>query len=153
MSPSLADFTPLSPQAQLAVISVLAVTLLVLAILSHVRRKPPLDSELVKLALAIEGLQKSVDVLTDAERIHATHAVEISSLQDKVRELEGHREEDQKSNRTYTRETTREIFLKLDELKDSVNSNFRTVERAIGQLEGKVANLTTQINLTRPPFA
>ncbi|MEK7766793.1 MAG: hypothetical protein AAB368_11190, partial [bacterium] len=145
-------FTPLSPQAQLAGISILGMTLLVLTILSHVRRKPPLDSELVKLALAIEGLQKSVDVLTDAERTHATHAVEISALQHQVQELEGYREDDQKSSRTYIRETTHEIFGKIDDLKDSLNANLRMVERAVGQVEGKVERLAEQIDRTRPPL-
>ena len=120
----LADFTPLSAQAQLAVVSLLAVLLIVLNILAHLRRKPPLDAELVKMNGAIEGLQSS-----------------FNGLAEKVRSLEEHRERDLAAQRTYTRETTREIFLKIDELKDSSATNFKIVERAIGQLEGKIESL------------
>lgn len=147
-----AEFTPLSPQAQLAVVSLLAVGLLILAIRGHLRRSPPLDSELMKLSLAIEGLQVSFAKLNVAMESHATHASEIAALQDKVRTLEEHRENDQKGNRTYTRESSERIFRKLDELKDSVSANFQSIENRLGRVDGSIEQLTAQINRTRAPF-
>lgn len=134
----LADFTPLSPQAQLAIISLLVGATLILGIRATLIRKPTLDSELVKLNAAIESLQKSVDSLSDTAREHADHATEIEALKEKVRTLEGARENDLAAQRRYTRETTHEIFEKLDELKSSVSQNFQALERGIGQLEGKL---------------
>jgi chromosome segregation ATPase len=141
MSPIVADFTPLSASAQVAIVSLLAVLLIVLNILALLRRKPPLDTELVKLNSAIDGLQKSVDSLNATAKEHADHDAEITALKEKVRTLESARETDLQAQRKYTRETTHEIFEKLDELKDSVNANFQSVERAMGQLEGKVEAL------------
>lgn len=134
----LAEFTPLSPQAQLAAVSLLAVALLVLGIRSHFKRQPPLDSELVKLNEAIKGLQKAVDKLTESAEAHSSHATEIQGLKSEVDTLKQHREEDLRQQREYTRKSSHDIFAKLDELKDSVNGNFRAVERAIGQLEGRI---------------
>jgi chromosome segregation ATPase len=137
----LADFAPLSPGAQWAIISLLGVALTLVLIWSALRRQPPLDSELVSLRGSIEALQKSVSSLEETFEKVATHATEIETLQEKVRSLEQHREDDQRSNRTYTRESGERIFKKLDELKDSVAANFQSVERAIGQLEGQVQAL------------
>lgn len=142
MLPALfAQFAPLSAAAQWAVISILTGTLLILSISAFFRRKPPLDSELVKLNLAIDGLQKSVESLTSAQQTHASHASEIEALEKKVAVLEQHRENDQHAQRKYTRETTQEIFNKIDGLKDSFSSNLQRVERALGNLEGKVEGL------------
>lgn len=142
MLPSLvANFTPLSPAAQLAIVSLLVVAVALVTIWSHLRRKPPLDSELAKLHGAIESLQSSVKLLSDTAREHADHNSEIRALKEKVRGLEIARESDLAAQRKYTRETTHELFQKLDELKGSVSSNFQAVERALGQLEGKVEGL------------
>jgi chromosome segregation ATPase len=135
----IADFTPLSPSAQVAVVSVLGVIAVVVGIWVAVRRRPPLDTELEKLNSAIAGLQKAVDALTKTAGEHAHHATEIQALKSKVTTLEEHREKDLHAQRTYTRESTQRIFDRLDELKDSFNSNFQAVERAMGQLEGKVS--------------
>jgi cell division protein FtsL len=133
-----AQFTPLSPAAQLAIVSVLAVAVALVTLWAHLRRKPPLDSELLKLHTAIESLQKSVEGLDATAKKHADHNVEIAGLKEKVRLLEVAREADLAAQRKYTRETTHEIFEKLDELKTAVGNNFQRVERAIGQLEGKI---------------
>lgn len=133
-----AQFTPLTPAAQLTIVSILAVAVALVTLWAHLRRKPPLDTELVKLHAAIAGLEKSVIQLSETAREHSDHNAEIRALKDKVRILEVAREGDLAAQRKYTRETTHEIFEKLDELKSSVSSNFQKVERAIGQLEGKI---------------
>jgi predicted nucleic acid-binding Zn-ribbon protein len=141
MFPPLAEFAPLPPAAQWAIVSLLSVALTLVLIYNALRRKPPLDAELVKLQSAIESLQKSVDDLTETQKAHATHASEIAELQRKVTALEQHREEDARAQRTYTRESGQRIFVKIDELSASVAQNFQSVERAIGQLEGQVKSL------------
>lgn len=146
----LAEFTPLSPQAQLAVVSLLGLALLVLAIRSHVRRQPPLDSELVKLSMAIDGLQTTLAELKAAVAAHASHGTEIEALQEKVRMLEQHREEDQKSNRTYTRESGERIFKKIDDLADTMNANFQSIENRLGRVDGAIEMISQRI--TRAPF-
>ncbi|MBM3851594.1 MAG: hypothetical protein FJ399_00400 [Verrucomicrobia bacterium] len=151
-SATLADFTPLSAQAQIAIVSVLGLALLVLAIRNHVRRQPPLDSELVKITIAIEGLQSAVATLNESVREQAGHAAEILALQTKVRDLETKREEDLRAQRSYTRETTRELFEKLDDVKTSLSANFQSVENRLGRVDGALEQLTAQINRTRPPF-
>lgn len=137
----LANITPVSTEWQSGLFSVLAGLALILAILAHFRRKPPLDTELVKLHSAIESLKVSVRTLNETATRHAEHAPEIASLKEKVRTLEAAREADLAAQRKYTRETSHEIFAKLDELKNSVSQNFQRVERALGQLEGKVEGL------------
>jgi hypothetical protein len=139
-----AQFTPLSPGAQLAIVSLLVIVGALVALWSHLKRKPPLDSELIQLHTAIGALQKSVDGLNATAKEHADHNIEIAGLKEKVRILEQSREVDLAAQRKYTRETTHEIFEKLDELKSSVGQNFQAVERALGQLEGKVEGLASQ---------
>lgn len=115
----LAEFTPLSPSAQLAIVSLLATVLAVLNTLSFFKRKPPLDSELVRLNAAIGGLKEAVDKLGKAADDHASHATEIEQLKAQVQTLTKQREEDARSQRTYTRETSHEIFKKLDDIAKS----------------------------------
>lgn len=153
----LADFTPLSPQAQAAIFSVIAIVLAILAIRGYLRRSPPLDSELVKLNTAIASLQTSVEELSKTQKSHATHAIEIDALQEKVRRLESNREEDMRAQRTYTRETTREIFEKLervatgfaekvDKVSASFASNVQKLEGALGRLDGTCEQLSKRLD-------
>lgn len=139
---ALANFTPVSASAQVTILSLLSVMLIVLNIVAHFRRKPPLDSELTKLNITIEGLKGSVDNLTKAHQQHVSHAEAIETLQREVAELRGHREKDLADQRKYTRESTERIFKRIDEVDSSVATNFQAVERALGQLEGRVAMLT-----------
>jgi hypothetical protein len=76
----------------------------------------------------------------------AGHASEIEALQEKVRVLEEHRERDLQAQRTYTRETTREIFVALDNLKSSFSSNIQQIERAMGKLEGSFDGLDDRVS-------
>lgn len=136
-----AEFTPLPPAAQWAIVSILGVVATLAIIWGTLRRKPPVGEDLVQLRSSIDALNKSVESLTKAHEKHATHATEIETLHEKVRDLERLREDDQKGNRTYTRESTERIFKRIDELSNSVASNFQRVERALGQLEGKVDSI------------
>lgn len=141
---TLAEFVPLSPSAQWAIISILSVVLTVVLIWSNVRRRPPLDTELVKLQVAIEALNKSVGELTETQRAHASHGSEIEKLQEEVHLLRSYREEDLRSQREYTRMSGERVFKRIDELDLAVNRNFQSVERALGQLEGQIKSLTTR---------
>lgn len=149
----LAQFSPLTPEFQLGFISILAVAVLV----QSLRRKPPIGEDLIKLSGAIEALNKAVEDLTKANEKHLNHATEIEQLKEKVRlldarreadqrafqeklaALDGRREEDQARNRSYTAQSTERIFKRIDELAASVSANFQSVERTLGQLEGKVS--------------
>lgn len=167
-----AEFAPLSPGAQWAGVSILGVVLTILLIWSLIRRKPPLDTELVKLQgsidglnksvgeltenqkaqdlhatgmvklqASIDGLNKSVGELTETQRAHASHGSEISKLQEDVRELRKNREEDLRAQREYTRQSGERVFKRIDEMESSVNKNFQSVERALGQLEGQIKSM------------
>jgi chromosome segregation ATPase len=151
-----AQFSPLSPAAQTAIVSVLAIIVTLLVIRSYVRRDPPLDTELKTLSLAISGLQQTVSKLTSAQEKHATHETEIDELKTKVASLEALREKDKEAvdkkrdedlsaQRKYTRETTKEIFDKLDHLQDSFSKNFQLVERTLGNVEGQLKGLTDRV--------
>lgn len=139
--PALATFTPLSPDLQVGINSLIALLLSVLALVSFFRRKPPLDSELVELKAAISSLSTTVVDLVEQVKAVASHASEIDALKDKVARLDELREEDQRANRTYTRESGERLYKKVDELAASVAANFQAVERALGKLEGKVDEL------------
>lgn len=141
-----AQFTPIPADFQLGVISLIFATGALVGILAYFRRRPPVGENLVQLRGSLDALNTSVGVLTEAHNAlteahnaHISHAAEIEALQEKVRTLERLREEDQKANRTYTRESTERIFKRIDELGDSMNKNFHSVERSLGQLEGQVA--------------
>lgn len=138
----LASLAPISTEWQAGLISVLAGLALILSILAHFRRRPPLDSELTKIHSAVETLRKAVETLDETAKSHAAHGTEIGALQDKVRRLETQREIDLANQRKYTRETTHEIFEKLDALKSSVSSNFQEMERSLGKIEGKLESLS-----------
>jgi Na+/phosphate symporter len=139
MSPAvLAEFAPLSPSAQWAIVSILGVISTIAVIWGVIRRRPPVGEDLVQLRTSIDALKGSVEQLTEAHEKHVTHAAEIETLKREVGELREHRENDLRAQRTYTRESTERIFLRIEQLNDSVNKNFQAVERAIGKLEGKV---------------
>ncbi len=147
LSPALAaSFTPISEDFQLNVWNLMVLAAAIIALLASFRRKLPLESELVKLQGAIDGLQKSVEALTRAERSHAGHETEIASLRSKITLLESRREEDLRAQRNYTRETTHALFTKLDEnsskthqkldnFTSSVNTIFRDIAADIGALK------------------
>ncbi len=167
----LATFQPIPENAQWVIVSLLGIALTLLLIWSLVRRRPPLDSELVKLSLAIKGLQDSFAELNAAMKAHAAQAAEITALQKQVRSLEEHREKDLQAQRTYTRESTRELFAKLDaqgqltqekldaqgqltqhrldRINDSLNANFISVENRLGRVDGAIEQLTTRLNLIK----
>lgn len=140
---SAANIAPISPEWQLGLLSVLGILFLVLSILGHFKRKPPVDSQLVALNTTIEGLKDAVEKLTATQATHASHSSEIQKLQDEVKELRAHREADLRSQREYTRQSGERIFSRIDELDRSVNNNFQSVERAIGNLEGRLAATRT----------
>ena len=141
-----ADIAPLPPEFQLGLISLVGVLALVAIILGVFRRHPPLDTDLATLRLAIQGLQKSVDALTSAEKLYAQHITEIANLQEKVKSLEARRELDQAAQRTYTRETTREIFERLEAINKSFATNVQNFERAMGRIEGAQAQIAQRLD-------
>lgn len=142
----LAEFVPLSPASQWAIVSLLSVALILISIWAILRRKPPLGEDLVKLNATISSLEKAVEKLTKTQETYTTHATEIATLKIKVADLETKREEDNKAQRTYTRETTREIFVAIEKLKDSFNANIQAVERTLGKLEGAMEAFDGRIN-------
>lgn len=145
MLPLLAQFTPIPPGTQLTMVSLLAAVLMVLNILQIVRRKPPLDTELAKIHGAVQSLQASVQKLDGTVGAHASHSSKIESLEKQVRDLELKRETDLAAQRKYTRETTHEIFEKIDGLRMSLNGNLQSVERAMGRIEGEVKHLSAAV--------
>jgi predicted nucleic acid-binding Zn-ribbon protein len=133
-----AQFAPLSPAAQLAVVSLLGVIATLVIIWSAIRRKPPVGEDLVQLRGSIDALNRSVETLTKAHERHASHASEIETLKKEVLQLQRQREDDQKSTRAYVAQSNQRIFERIDELADSMSKNSQSVERAIGRIEGKL---------------
>jgi uncharacterized protein YydD (DUF2326 family) len=139
MSPSvLAEFAPLTPAAQMALVSLLGVIATLVIIWSAIRRKPPVGEDLVQLRGSIDALNRSVESLTKAHDRHASHAAEIETLKKEVLQLQRQREDDQRSTRAYVAQSNQRIFERIDELANSTAKNFQTVERAIGRIEGKL---------------
>lgn len=148
-----AELTPLSVQAQLTIFSLLSLAIMVLTI--HAlwpKRNPTLDTQLAQFGGTIKTLETSVAALSTAMTKHATHEAEISQLQQKVAALESRREADQAkrdtdlaAQRAYTRETTREIFEELRNVSAAFAENTKSLERALGQVEGKIEGLTDRI--------
>ena len=148
----LADFAPLSPTFQSDIYSVVLIFAAVgglilgaIGIWVSMRRQPPLDAELVRFSSAIDVLKKSVDELAETAKEHADHESEITGLKEKVKLLESRREEDLQAQRKYTRETTHEIFEKIDGLVETFNNNTRTMERALGGVEGGLKGLQDRV--------
>jgi predicted nucleic acid-binding Zn-ribbon protein len=136
-----AEFTPLPPAAQWAIVSILGVIATLVIIWAAIRRQPPVGEDLVKLRSSIEALNSSVEALTKAHEKHITHGAEIENLQEQVRRLQHQREDDQRNARAYTANSNEKIFKRIEDLSDSMSKNFQNVERALGQLEGRVEAL------------
>lgn len=136
-----AQISPLSPEFQLGLISLLGVAVLVQSLVAAFRRKPPVGEDLVQLRTSIDSLKKSVELLTLAHEKHVAHSAEITALQKEVDRLKTQREEDQRSARSYTAQSNQRIFERIDELAETVAANFQSVERAIGKVEGQLQTL------------
>jgi predicted nucleic acid-binding Zn-ribbon protein len=142
----LAETSPLSNEFQLNLISLLGILALILSILAYFRRKPSLDTELIQLRTTIESLTATVAKLVTNQEEHATHAQQIADLKHEVVQLKAHREEDQRSQRTYIRETTKEIFTAIDALKSTFSTNVQAMERALGKLEGSMEGIGDRVS-------
>jgi hypothetical protein len=157
-SPVLADFVPglLSQGFQLDLLNLIAIIGALVALWVALRRKPPLDSELVKLETAIEGLQGAVSELTVSSKLCSSHRTETADLKRRMGELESKREIDLHAQRTYTRESAHDIFAKLDATKDALGINIQAVERAMGRVEGEMKSIGERMgrletfNLAKP---
>lgn len=62
----LANFTPLPPEAQLAIASLPSVPAAVSILLSHFRHKPPIDVDPTKKASTIDPVRSAVEKLESA---------------------------------------------------------------------------------------
>lgn len=133
-----AQIQPFAPSTQVAFISFLGIVLLLLGIWAHFRRRPPIDVDLAKLASAIEALQGTVAKLTERTDSQAHHATEIEALQKEITGLRIAREADVAAQRSYTQRTTREIFERIEGVERAVATNFQSVERALGRIEGQL---------------
>jgi regulator of replication initiation timing len=132
---------PLSSGFQTDILSLIAVIGALVAIWAVFRRKPPIDSELVKLQLSIENLQQAVTDLVANQRLCGAHRTETADLKRRLGELETRRESDSHAQRTYTRESAHDIFSKLDATKDALAVNIQAVERAVGRVEGEMKSI------------
>ena len=141
---------PISPAFQADLLSLLAIIGAVLAILMGFRRKPPLDTELVKLQLSIESLQAAVSDLTASQKFCGTHRAETAELMRRIDELEGKRDPDLQRERAHTEGMINTIFLKIDDLKDSISANFQSMEGRIGKVEGTIGMVRDALNLRSP---
>lgn len=144
---TLAEFTPLSPTAQLAIVSLLGVAVALLTIRSLVRRTPPLDSHLTKFEAAIATLTKAVDDLTEAQRSASSHSTRIATLekecsilrQELDKKLTDQREDfDKKLTAQHEAgdESIHEVYLRIENIELSNSKNFQSIERALGRIEG-----------------
>jgi hypothetical protein len=113
-----ANFSPISTELQSALWFIGGGTVsfigAVLAVLIYFKRNPPLDAQL------------------------ADFKASISDLDEEVARLREQREEDQKNQRAYTQRTTRELFDRIERVESSISENFRSLERALGRLEGEL---------------
>lgn len=139
MLPLLAEFTPLAPSTQIAIVSLLGVVVTLVSLWSMLRRRPPLDAHLAKFEAALEGLRASVDELTEAQKAAAEHSAEIRALKQRVATLEQLRDMDAKAQRDDMRTNTRELFQRIESVEQTVAKNFQLVERALGKVEGQLA--------------
>jgi predicted nucleic acid-binding Zn-ribbon protein len=141
MLPLLAEITPISAQWQTGLLSLLAIVALVLAIQAHFRRKPPIDTELVKIHASVEHLSSAAIKLDQWVTEITKHAGKIETLEGKVNALESHRESDIAQQREYVEKVSREIFGQVRSAVESFNANIQQVERALGILEGQLKGL------------
>ncbi|MBI5770896.1 MAG: hypothetical protein HZA93_24170 [Verrucomicrobia bacterium] len=166
-----ADFTPLSADFQVNVWNLVSLLIALGTLWAFGRRKPPLDAQLVRLETSIEALNRNMADLATAQKQAAGHELEIAALKDKVRNLEARRDEDLRAQRTYTRETTRELFEKMESnaritqdrldalandfaarietLSQSLSENIQSVERGLGRLEGQMESMRDRMNQPR----
>ncbi len=153
----LAEFAPIDPGFQLNLWNVLVLVIAIASLLTALKRKPPLDSELTRLNLAIESLTKTVGRLEDAHQGHSQHAAQLEALHREVDFLKQRREEDGASQRRHLAETVRELTdtvgvlrtdftSSLDRFRDSMANNTAKVERALGGVEGELKQLTIRVD-------
>lgn len=142
MFPLLAQFAPLSPTAQLAIVSVLSVALTITLIYTALRRKPPLDVDLTKLASTADQLTQTVGELKDTLEQYAGHSARISALEKECATLRSELDREISAQRAYTAKTSREIFERIERVEQSVAQNFQSVERALGRVEGMLSPRT-----------
>lgn len=133
---TLAEFTPLSPTAQLAIVSLLGVAVALLTIRSLVRRTPPLDAHLTKFESAIATLTKAVDDLTEANRAAANHSTRIATLERECSALRTELDRKLTDQHVATDKSIREVYLRIESIELSNSKNFQSIERALGRIEG-----------------
>lgn len=138
MLPLLAEFTPLSNSAQMAVVSLLILVSLLLTIWSLTRRHPPLDAHLTKFEGSIATLTKAVDELTKAQRAAADHSTRIAQLERECSALRLELDEKITDQRDATDEGIQRVYLRIESLEQSVSRNFQTIERSLGRIEGEL---------------
>ncbi|HLP02128.1 MAG TPA: hypothetical protein VK163_08885 [Opitutaceae bacterium] len=139
MLPLVAEFTPLSPSAQLAVVSLLVVAATLLSIWNMVRRRPPLDAQIARFEATIDTLRKAVDELTEAQRAAASHSSRISQLESECAELRSALDRRLSDQRRDTDGSITKLYLRIESFEKAVTGNFQTVERSLGRIEGQLA--------------
>lgn len=156
-----AAFAPISADFQLNVWNVIVLLTALTALLAALRRKPPLDSQLVQLGSSISSLQASVEALTTEQKRQAAHEAKIEALQEKVRLLEAQRETDAAAQRRHLAHVQHEIFQKFDQLDakfgarletldTKVSANLQSIERGLGRFESAVDFIRDSLNARTP---
>lgn len=135
----LAEFSPLSPSAQIAVVSLLSVALICVSIWAMVRRQPPLDAQIARFEATIDTLRKAVDELTEAQRGAASHSARIAQLENECAELRSALDRRLTEQRRDTDESITKLYLRIESFEKAVAMNFQTVERSLGRIEGQLA--------------
>lgn len=128
MLPLLAEFTPLSPSAQLAIFSLLTVVVTLVSLWSMLRRRPPLDAQIARFEAAIEGLNRSVADLAEAQRQASSHGFRIDAI-----------ERNCAACRIETNRALKDVYDRIESVESSMGENFQSVERALGRIEGQIA--------------
>lgn len=137
----LAEFSPLSPSAQLAIVSILSLLLIVLSIRAMIRRDPSLDTHLAKFEASIATLTKSVNELTESQKLAADHSTRIRALESEAVAIRAAHTQCSMAHRSDQTRVTREWFDRIEKVESGMAKNFQTIEGAIGRIEGQLTIL------------
>jgi hypothetical protein len=111
------------------------------------RRQPSVDVDLVGLSAAIKTLTASVEELKTAKDNHSGHRERIAALETRCAELKTQLEREIATQRSYIAKNTHEIFERIEAdsketrtaigtLTKTINTEFNTLYRALGKVEG-----------------
>lgn len=142
----LAEFAPISADFQLNVWNVMLFLSSLATLWAAIRRKPTLDSHLSKFESAIDTLRRSVDELTEAQRASADHDARIRQLEIAAGDLRRSHDTCAHAHRADQQRVTREWFDRIEGVEKTVASNFQTMERALGRIEGELKAMAARPN-------